>query len=86
MRLDKYYVLLEVERTGNEIKIYLNDYLGVDTEDIRKAMKTSMIKNPSCCSHKKTDRRLLLIKTGIHTQLQIFLALHWFQKLSTLLN
>jgi hypothetical protein len=36
-------------------------------------------KSQSCSSHKKTDRRLLPFKTGIHTHLPIFLALHRFK-------
>jgi hypothetical protein len=34
----------EVERTDDEITTYLNDYLGIHTEEIRKAMKISMKK------------------------------------------
>jgi hypothetical protein len=44
MRLNQYYVMQDVERTGDEIKTYWNDYPGIYTGEIRKAMKISTIK------------------------------------------
>lgn len=53
-----------MERTGDEIKTHLNDYLGIYTGGMRKAMKISTIK-------KKIDDVLHMKKRGGYCHLKL---------------